>query len=122
MNNMANELHVCVSTGLLGCWQARPMGAPNSIPALHHAPAHAPPLSTGSLWAELTCCCVVACALQGVHNQWQEPDVFRPERFMPGGEYDQFEENVRPYMFVPFIQVGPPHRTLGTLVFILWTL
>jgi hypothetical protein len=25
---------------------------------------------------------------------------------MPGGEYDQFEESVRPYMFLPFIQVG----------------
>ena len=24
---------------------------------------------------------------------------------MPGGEYDQFDEVVRPYMFLPFIQV-----------------
>lgn len=29
----------------------------------------------------------------------------RPERFMPGGEYDQFDEAIRPYMFLPFIQV-----------------
>jgi hypothetical protein len=43
--------------------------------------------------------------LQGVHNQWSQPTAFQPERFMPGGEYDHFEENVRPYMFVPFIQV-----------------
>jgi hypothetical protein len=43
--------------------------------------------------------------LQGVHNQWSQPLSFQPERFMPGGEYDQFDENVRPYMFVPFIQV-----------------
>jgi hypothetical protein len=61
------------------------------------------------------CCCLallaagtmVVALLQGVHNQWQDPSVYRPERFMPGGEYDQFDEAVRPYMFVPFIQVGP---------------
>jgi hypothetical protein len=53
---------------------------------------------------------VVAAVLQAVHNQWSNPTEFQPERFMPGGEYDQFDEVVRPYMFLPFIQVraGPP--------------
>ena len=37
---------------------------------------------------------------------YKEPDTFRPERFMPGDEYDQFDEAIRAYMFVPFIQVG----------------
>lgn len=61
-------------------------------------------------------CCIctgagtmIVCHLQGVHNQWQEPTEFKPERFMPGGEYDQFEESVRSYMFVPFIQVCLEH-------------
>lgn len=64
--------------------------------------------------ADRVCYCIrcasagtmVVCHLQGVHNQWREPTEFRPERFMPGGEYDQFDESVKPYMFVPFIQVG----------------
>jgi hypothetical protein len=36
--------------------------------------------------------------LQGIHYQYQEPLAWRPERFMPGGEYDQFDESIRPYM------------------------
>ncbi|WIA20786.1 hypothetical protein OEZ85_005147 [Tetradesmus obliquus] len=54
---------------------------------------------------------MIVCHLQGVHNQWSEPTAFRPERFMPGGEFDCFEEGVRPYMFVPFIQ--GPRNCLG---------
>lgn len=54
---------------------------------------------------------MVTCQLQAVHNQWREPKAFRPERFMPGGEYDQFDEAVRPYMFLPFIQ--GPRNCLG---------
>jgi hypothetical protein len=50
-------------------------------------------------------CCASLPALQAVHNQWSNPTQFQPERFMPGGEYDQFDEVVRPYMFLPFIQV-----------------
>ena len=38
---------------------------------------------------------------QGTHNLYKEPEVFRPERFMPGGEYDGFEEADRLFMFVP---------------------
>ena len=30
--------------------------------------------------------------------QYQEPLAFKPERYMPGGEYDQFPEDIRPYM------------------------
>ena len=40
---------------------------------------------------------VVQC-LKAVHQQWSDPEVWRPERFMPGGEYDQFDEDVRQYM------------------------
>ena len=36
---------------------------------------------------------------------YKEPEIFRPERFMPGGEYDSFDEADRLFMFVPFIQV-----------------
>ena len=36
--------------------------------------------------------------LQGIHHQYQEPLAWRPERYLPGGEYDQFDESIRPYM------------------------
>jgi len=49
--------------------------------------------------------------VQGTHDLYNEPSVFRPDRFMPGGEYDKFDETVRPYMFVPFIQ--GPRNCLG---------
>jgi hypothetical protein len=52
-----------------------------------------------------------AAPVQCVHNQWRDPVEFRPERFMPGGEYDEFDESVRPYMFLPFIQ--GPRNCLG---------
>ena len=42
---------------------------------------------------------------QGTHNMYQDPKVFRPERFLPDGEYDKFSEAERLYKFVPFIQV-----------------
>jgi hypothetical protein len=64
-----------------------------------------------SLGAALPPCCSRACRLplvppQGTHNMWRSPQEFRPERFLEGGEYDQFDEATKPYMFVPFIQVG----------------
>lgn len=41
---------------------------------------------------------VMSCsAPQGIHHQYQDPLAFRPERFMPGGEYEQFPEDIRPY-------------------------
>jgi cytochrome P450 len=40
----------------------------------------------------------VICHLQSVHHRWKQPLTWEPERFMPGGEYDQFEEGIRPYM------------------------
>lgn len=34
--------------------------------------------------------------LQSVHTDgWQAPAEWRPSRFMPGGEYDQFDEDLR---------------------------
>ncbi|MEW5302059.1 MAG: hypothetical protein WDW36_004869 [Sanguina aurantia] len=54
---------------------------------------------------------MVACNLQATHNMWQRPREFLPERFMPGGEFDQFDESERTYMFVPFIQ--GPRNCLG---------
>ena len=37
-------------------------------------------------------------SLKAVHQQWADPEVWRPERFMPGDEYDQFSEDIRQYM------------------------
>lgn len=53
----------------------------------------------------------VVTALKAVHQQWKDPEVWQPERFMPGGEFDQFSEDIRQYMFVPFIQ--GPRNCLG---------
>jgi N-acyl-L-homoserine lactone synthetase len=36
--------------------------------------------------------------LQGIHQQYKDPQRWQPERYMPGGEYDQFDESIRPYM------------------------
>ncbi len=36
--------------------------------------------------------------LQGIHHQYKDPLAWCPERYMPGGEYDQFDESIRPYM------------------------
>lgn len=36
--------------------------------------------------------------LQGVHHMYKDPTAWQPERFMPGGEYDQFDEDYRPFM------------------------
>jgi len=54
---------------------------------------------------------MIACILQGTHNMYKEPEAFRPERFMPEGEYDQLDENIRLFMFMPFIQ--GPRNCLG---------
>jgi hypothetical protein len=43
--------------------------------------------------------------LQGTHHLYKQPLEFQPERFMPNGEYDQFDDSVRAFMFLPFIQV-----------------
>ena len=32
---------------------------------------------------------------QGTHAKWREPHVYRPGRFLPGGEFDSFPEDVR---------------------------
>ncbi|GLC42904.1 hypothetical protein PLESTB_001812700 [Pleodorina starrii] len=54
---------------------------------------------------------MVACHLQATHRMYEAPDEFRPDRFMPGGEYDSFDDAIRAYMFVPFIQ--GPRNCLG---------
>jgi len=48
---------------------------------------------------------------QGVHDKYKDPEAFIQERFMPGGEYDSFDDEIRPYMFLPFIQ--GPRNCLG---------
>lgn len=53
----------------------------------------------------------VICHLQRVHHLYKDPLRWLPQRFMPGGEYDQFDDDIRPYMFVPFIQ--GPRNCLG---------
>ena len=40
----------------------------------------------------------VVTALKAVHQQWKHPKLWQPERFMPGGEFDQFNEDIRQYM------------------------
>lgn len=45
----------------------------------------------------------VVCSLQAVHYLYKDPDAWRPERYMPGGEYDQFDESIRPYMVLPVL-------------------
>lgn len=53
----------------------------------------------------------VMCSISGTHQMYEEPEKYRPDRFMPDGEYDKFDEAIRPYMFVPFIQ--GPRNCLG---------
>lgn len=40
------------------------------------------------------------------HGYWKEPLAFRPDRFLPGGEYEQFPDDMRPFVFIPF-SAGP---------------
>eukprot|EP00798_Chlamydomonas_sp_ICE-L_P030604 gene30605-35616_t len=54
---------------------------------------------------------MMACILQGTHNLYKEPTAFKPERFLPDGEYDKFSDADRAFMFVPFIQ--GPRNCLG---------
>lgn len=53
----------------------------------------------------------IICHLQRVHHLYKDPLEWKPDRFMPGGEYESFSEDIRPYMFVPFIQ--GPRNCLG---------
>ncbi|KAG1681010.1 hypothetical protein FOA52_009970 [Chlamydomonas sp. UWO 241] len=54
---------------------------------------------------------MISCMLQGTHHRYKNPKTFDPERYMPGGEYDQFDEATRTFMFLPFIQ--GPRNCLG---------
>lgn len=40
----------------------------------------------------------LACCLQAVHALWAAPAAWRPERFLPGGEYEGFKDDIRPFM------------------------
>lgn len=53
----------------------------------------------------------VICHLQRIHHLYKDPLSWMPDRFMPGGEYEQFDDDIRPYMFLPFIQ--GPRNCLG---------
>lgn len=53
----------------------------------------------------------IICHIQRIHHLYKDPLTWRPERFLPGGEYDQFDDDIRPYMFLPFIQ--GPRNCLG---------
>jgi len=54
----------------------------------------------------------IACLISAVHHlEWKEPDAWRPERFLEGGEYDSFDDSIRPHKFVPFI--SGPRNCLG---------
>ncbi|KDD71864.1 cytochrome P450, partial [Helicosporidium sp. ATCC 50920] len=53
----------------------------------------------------------IVCHIQRVHHLYQNPLNWDPLRFMPGGEYDQFDEDIRPYMFLPF--TAGPRNCLG---------
>lgn len=53
----------------------------------------------------------IICHLQAVHHQYMNPMTWDPHRFLPGGEYEQFPDDIRPYMFLPFIQ--GPRNCLG---------
>ncbi len=53
----------------------------------------------------------IICHLQRVHHLYKDPLAWKPDRFMPGGEYDSFDDEIRPYMFLPFIQ--GPRNCLG---------
>ena len=55
--------------------------------------------------------CTIICSMKSVHQYWSKPDLWQPERFMPGGEFDSFEEGIRPYM-VSSCASGLPSSTL----------
>ena len=33
--------------------------------------------------------------LEATHRQWRDPDEYRPDRFLPGGEFEAFPEAIR---------------------------
>lgn len=76
------------------------------------------PVVTRDLVAEDTLCGYklpagswIICHLEYVHHLYKNPLDWHPQRFMPGDEYDSFPDDIRPYMFVPFIQ--GPRNCLG---------
>jgi len=49
---------------------------------------------------------MIVISIRGVHAKYKNPTEFIPDRFLPGGEYEGFDDDIRPFMFLPFIQ-GP---------------
>lgn len=40
----------------------------------------------------------IACLLTAVHeSEWANPREWKPERFLPGGEYESFNDSIRPH-------------------------
>lgn len=40
----------------------------------------------------------IACLISAVHeSEWDNPREWKPERFLPGGEYESFEDSIRPH-------------------------
>lgn len=40
----------------------------------------------------------IACYISAVHmREWEDPESWKPERFLPGGEYESFPEDIRQY-------------------------
>lgn len=40
----------------------------------------------------------VVAHIGAVHDsEWESPQDWRPERFLPGGEYDSFDDSIRPH-------------------------
>ena len=52
----------------------------------------------------------LAVSLQTVHALWAQPSAWRPERHLPGGEYDAFDADIRPYMARPRKPYAPPQN------------
>ena len=63
----------------------------------------------------------IACLLSAVHaREWKDPQQWRPERFLPGGDYNCFEDGIRPHTVRPFSKAACCLNALITLAAVLW--
>ena len=50
----------------------------------------------------------IACFISAVHeSEWEEPQEWRPERFLPGGEYESFDDSIRPHKVSSILHPSP---------------